>query len=181
MGPGPAKQVREASAGMVPDVQLAGIVAHHHGVAQEPMRRDGAPERAFGGDAHGIRRHLEAGEAECSQMGREGRLIGELPDGMVGQQRQRRARQRALPHVGQRRVVDDVVRMSGAQALQEVEPALRPRGPEPGEVVVADLRAEPVAAPVARPGIVDRDPAGGLEARPQHVARLVVKQVLAVD
>ena len=71
--------------------------------------------------------------------------------------------------------------MAGAQQLEEVQPALRARGAEPGEVVVADLGADAVPALVAGAGVVDADPGRGLQPGPQHVARLVKEGLLVVD
>ena len=59
--------------------------------------------------------------------------------------------------------------MSGAQQVEEVQPALARARAEPGEIVVADLRAKAVAPRVSRAGIVDADPGGALQPRPQHV------------
>lgn len=50
------------------DVELAGVVADDHGIGQEAVRRDAAPQRALGGDAHGIGGHLESGDAEVLEM-----------------------------------------------------------------------------------------------------------------
>ena len=86
-----------------------------------------------------------------------------------------------LAHIGERLGVDHVVAMAGAQQVEEIEPALRAGGAEPGEAVVADLRAEAVRRLVARAGVVDRDPGRRLKAGAQHVARLVEEAVLAAD
>ena len=78
----------------------------------------------------------------------------------------------ALTHIGQRRLIDDVVCVSGAQQIEKVQPALaRPRA-EPGEVTVTDLSAEPVLAGVTCAGVIHRDPGCRLEANPQEVAGL---------
>ena len=58
-----------------------------------------------------------------------------------------------LMHVGECRIVDDVVSVSGAQQVEEVQPALAASSGEPGEVVVADLRADTVGAAMARAGV----------------------------
>ena len=110
-----------------------------------------------------------------------GRVIGEARLPLGRQAADHRPGERAAAHVGQRRVVDHVVGVAGAQQVEEVEPALgRPRA-EPGEVVVADLRAEAVAASVACAGVVHRDPGSGLQPRPQHVTAFDQKTVLAID
>ena len=84
-------------------------------------------------------------------------------------------------HIVQRRFVDDVVGVSGAQQIEEVQPALARPGAEPGEVVIADLRAEAVLACVARAGVVHRDPGRRLQARPQHVTVLGEEPILSGD
>ena len=84
-------------------------------------------------------------------------------------------------HIVQCGFVDDVVGVSGAQQIEEVQPALaRPRA-EPGEVVVADLRAEAILAGMARTGIVDRDPGRRLQASPQHLTAFSQEAVLTID
>jgi len=63
-------------------------------------------------------------------------------------------------------------RAAGAQQVEEVGAALRSGGGEEREVVVADLGAEAVFAPVAGSGIVNRNPVGMGQSGPQHVAGL---------
>jgi hypothetical protein len=57
----------------------------------------------------------------------------------------------------------------GTQQIEEVRPALARLGREPGEVVIADRRAEAVLARMTLAGIGDRDPGCRLQACPQHV------------
>jgi hypothetical protein len=71
--------------------------------------------------------------------------------------------------------------VSGPQQLKEVQPALAGRAAEPGEVVVADLRAAAILCPVPRPSVVDRDPARVLQSGPQHVLALVEERLLISD
>ena len=91
-------------------------------------------------------------------MALPGRLIGKLPLLVRGQLPDHRSGQGVLTHVVQRRVVDHVVGVAGAQQVEEVQPALAAGRAEPGEVVVADLRADGVGAAMARAGVVHRDP-----------------------
>ena len=77
-------------------------------------------------------------------------MIGELPLRVRLQQLDHRPCQGMLAHVLQRRRVDDVVGVAGLQQLEEVQPALAARRAEPGEAVVAELRADAVDAAVAR-------------------------------
>ncbi len=62
--------------------------------------------------------------------------------------------------------------MTGPQQFEEVPPAFGQGGGEPGEAVVADLGADPVASPVAGAGVVDTDPGRALEAGAQDRPRL---------
>ena len=102
---------------------------------------------------------LQGGDAEPLQMSVPGRAIGEDAILMFAQAGDDGAGERAGAHIGHGFVIDDVVAMPGAQQFEEVETPLRTGGPEPGEVRVADLGAEAVLGLVARPGVVDRDPA----------------------
>jgi len=84
-------------------------------------------------------------------------------------------------HIGQGFFIDDVIAMSGAQQFEEVQTAFWTRGPEPGELSVADLGAEAVLGFVARPGVVGRDPRRVRQAGPQHGAGFVLETLLAGD
>ena len=57
--------------------ELPGIIAQHHGIAQEVVRVDAAPDRSLGGDLHRIGRRGQCGEAEPVKLCRPGGLIGE--------------------------------------------------------------------------------------------------------
>src|SRR5271169_3361728 len=81
--------------------------------------------------------------------------------------------QRAFAHVGQRLGVNDVIVVACAQQREEVEAALGAGGAEPGEMRVADLRAEAIRSFVASAGVVHRDPGSTEEPGPQHIAGLV--------
>ena len=59
------------------DIELAGVVADDHGVGEQAMRLDAAPQSAFGGNQHGIGMDLEGGDAEPLQMSVPRRAIGE--------------------------------------------------------------------------------------------------------
>ncbi len=52
--------------------------------------------------------------------------------------------QLVLAHVNKRCVVDHVVIAPGSQQFEKVQPALRPRGCEEGEAIIADMRAKTV-------------------------------------
>src|SRR5215204_3028317 len=110
-----------------------------------------------------------------------GRMVGEAARRVACQERDYRPGQGAFAHVGQRLGIDDVVGMPGAQQLEEVQPALAGGGAEPGEMVIADLRAAAVRRPVPRPGVVDRDPGRTRQPGPQHVTALVEEALLIPD
>ena len=43
--------------GVAPDLELAGIVAHDHGVGEQAVGLDAAPQGAFGGQPDRVRGH----------------------------------------------------------------------------------------------------------------------------
>jgi hypothetical protein len=65
--------------------------------------------------------------------------------------------------------------------IKEVQPALARPCAKPGEVVIADLRAEAIPPGVTRAGIIDRDPGCVVQARPQHITALGEEAVLPGD
>jgi hypothetical protein len=135
----------------------------------------------FGGDARGIGRDVEVADTEARKMRVPGRGVGEGADRMGGEARHERSGEAMLGHIDQGRVVDDIIGMAGAQAVQKVQAAFRLRRLERGEEVIADLGADAVAALVARAGVIDADPVRRRQPRAQHVARLVEKIILAGD
>ncbi len=172
LGMDPAQAVRA-------DVELPGVVTDDDGVGQEAMRLDAAPQGALGGDHDRIGVDLESRDAESVEMRGPGDLGGEDPLGMFGQAGDHRPGQGALSHVGQRRGIDDIIAVAGAQQLEKVVAVLRIRGAEPSEVFIADLRAEAIRGLVASAGVVHRDPGGAGKPGAQHVAGLVKETVLA--
>ena len=114
-------------------------------------------------------------------MLRPGLLIGKLPSLVRGQSLDQRSGQGMLTHIVQGRVVDHIVGVAGTQQVEEVQPALAARRAEPGEAVVADLRADGIDTTMARTGVVHRDPVGRFQASAQHLAGLRQKVVLSVD
>ena len=145
------------------------------------MRLDGTPERTLGGQAHRVRRDAQRRDAQPLEMRSPGRLVREDALRVAFQEGDHRASQSVLAHVGQRLGVDHVVAMPGPQQFEEVQPALADRAAEPGEVVIADLRADAIHRLVPRPGVVDRDPARALQPGPQHLLALVKERLLLPD
>ena len=86
-----------------------------------------------------------------------------------------------LAHVVQRRLVNHVIGEAGAQQLEEVHSAFATGGAEPGEAVVADLRADGVGTAVARAGVVHRDPICRFQPCPQHLPVLNEEIILPMD
>src|SRR5271169_4573466 len=63
----------------------------------------------------------------------------------------------------------------------EFQPDWNYSSAEPGEMRVADLRAEAIRSFVASAGVVHRDPGSTEEPGPQHIAGLIAEAVLAID
>ena len=110
-----------------------------------------------------------------------GLLIRKVAVRMLGQASHHMRSQGAFAHVGERLGIDDVIVVAGAQQFQEIEAALGGGGAEPGEMRVADLRAEAIGGFVARAGVVDRDPCGTRKPGTQHLARLGEETALTLD
>ena len=91
-------------------------------------------------------------------MRRPGLPVGEAALGMRGQPVDDGAGQILPAHVGYRRLVDHVVGVAGAQAVEEVGARLRQAGAEGGEPAVADLCGDTVAPGMEGAGVVDADP-----------------------
>ena len=125
--------------------------------------------------------NIERGDAERLQMRRPRVSIGEALGRVGCEHADHGTRQIALAHVGEARLVDEMRRVAGVEQVQEVQPALRARGDERRELVIADLRGDEVLGLVPCAGVVDRNPRCGFEARAQHLARLVEEGILAFD
>jgi len=151
------------------DVELPGVVAQNHGVAQEFVRLNAAPQRRFGGDPHWVRRDLQRGEAEPLEKCHPRGLIGEPRLWARRQKRDGGGRETMLAHIGIRRVIEHVIGMPGAEQVEEIQPALRGPRAEPGEPLVADLCAKPVLPGMACTGIVDADPGRCFQPRAQDI------------
>ena len=166
---------------MIEDVELVGVVAEDHGHGEEAMRQDRAQKSAFGSDTRGIGVGFEFAHAEPTQMRAPSLSVGEAALA-VGREPSRQGRWHVLlTHIGERLVVDDIIREPGAQAFEEVHAALRIGRPEPGEAVVADLRADRVAPLVARPGIIDADPGCVRKSGAQDIARFLDEGLVIGD
>src|SRR5271165_294582 len=107
------------------DVELPGIVAQDHRVAEELVRLNAAPQGALGGDPHGVGRDIQRGEAEPVEMRQPRGLIGEAGLRLRRQAGDQRRGQCMLSHVAVGRVVEHVIGMAGAQQIEEAQPALR--------------------------------------------------------
>ena len=107
------------------DVELPGVIAQHHGVAQEFVRLNAAPQCALGGDLHRIGRDVQRGEAEPVEMRQPCLLISEACLRFGHQAGDQRRRQSMLSHIAVGCVVEHVIGMAGAQQIEEVQPAFR--------------------------------------------------------
>ena len=171
LGVDPAQRVRA-------DVELAGVVADDDGILEQAMGDHAAPQRAFGGDLQRIGMHPEPGDAEALEMGHPRLLVFEALAFVPSEPGDHQPREAPAAHVSQRLVVDHVVGGASPQKRQEVQPALRAGGGEPGKISVADVRAGAVHALVAGAGVIDRDPRRALEPALKHTGRLGRKSSL---
>ena len=148
---------------------------------QELVVPDGTPERTFGGDPDRVGMDLEHADAKPLQMRLAGRMIGELFRRGVGKSGYHGTGERAPAHVGERRVVDDVVGVPGAQQVEKVQPALALPRAKLGEIVIADMGAEPVPPGMPCAGVVHRHPGRCRKSRPQDLAALRKETLLSLD
>ena len=166
---------------MLADSELSSVVTDNHHITQQSVRLDAAPQRPFGGDADRVGRDLQPADAEAIKVRLPSSPVGEPCLPMCRQLVDDRPGQGTPTHILQCGLIDDVVCVPGAQQIEEVQPALACPRAEPGEIVVADLRAEPVLAGVAGAGVIHRDPGRRPKASPQHVAGLPQEPVLPSD
>src|ERR1700680_2702862 len=115
------------------------------------MGLDAAPQGSLGGDADWIRRDPERGDAEPVEMLTPGDRVREMLVRMLGQSCDDRAGQAPSAHVAEGFGIDHVVGMAGPQQVEEIEPALRSSGAEPGEMLIANLRADAIGGFVGGP------------------------------
>src|SRR5262249_31661016 len=102
------------------DRKLADIVADDHRVTQKLMGQNAAPQRAFGGDPHWVGCHGQRGDAKALEMCLPGLGIDQLLVGVFRQTDDDGPGQRALAHVTQRCIIDDVIGVPGAQQVEKV-------------------------------------------------------------
>jgi len=153
---------------VAPEPELASPIRDNHGVAQQILLAQAAPQGRLSGDIDRIWRDGEFVEAQRLQMGAPRGFVGKTPGWMIGQLGNLRRRHIHRVHFGQRRVVDDVIGAPCLQRQYEGAAGLRLRGPEDREPIVAGLRHERVLARMAPRRVVDADPARGIEAGAQH-------------
>ncbi len=60
-------QIMNPAQAVLTDVELTGVIADDHGVGEEAVRLDAAPQRPLGGDHHGIR--IEGHEVGAAGVG----------------------------------------------------------------------------------------------------------------
>src|SRR5215472_4556869 len=167
--------------GMAPDIELPGVVTDDDSIVQKTMRLDGAEQGSLGGDAHRIGCDGKRGDAEPLKMRHPGLGIGKVPLRLGGEMVDDGSRQGTLAHIGESLLVENVVAVAGAQEFEKVEPAFGAGGAEPGEVVVPDLGADGIGAPVAGARVIDSNEAGRLQSSPQDITSLGEKNLLLID
>src|SRR5215207_4116221 len=75
----------------------------------------------------------------------------------------------------------ETITVSGRRQFEEVEPAFGRARAEPGEMIIADLGADLVCAPVTGASVIHADPGRTGQAGAQHGAGLINKPVLPSD
>src|SRR5215472_10300663 len=145
------------------------------------MRLNAAPERALSGDLHRVWGDPQSADAKAIEMRLPGGLIDKPRLSMGRQLTDDRPGERPAAHIVDGGLVDHIIGVPGTQQVKEVQPALAASCAEPGEAVVADLRAEAVVPGVPRTGVVNGDPCRPLQAGTQHIAALGEKAVLSID
>ena len=148
--------------------ELAGPVGHHDGLAQKALLANGAPKRRLACDPHRIGRDSEIGETEGAQMAHPVGFAVENARGMAGELVDERLGEVVIPHVGQRRLVDDVISRPAAQALKKRLARFALPSAKDGEIVRADLGGHAGLAAMAGAGVVDCDIGRAFEAGVQH-------------
>jgi len=100
---------------VAPEPELASPIRDDHGVAQQILLAQAAPQRRLSGDVDWVWRDAELVEVQRLQMGAPRGFVGKTASWMVGQLGNLRRRHIHRMHLGQRRVVDDVI---GTSCLQ---------------------------------------------------------------
>ena len=157
----------ESSADRPADVELAGGVADDHGIGQEAVRRDAAPQRALGGDAHGIGGDLESGDTELLKMGLPRRRVGKGAIGMRRQPGDHRPGQRPAAHVGHRHGRPAEIRGSCGGSSTVVPNQVKWSLPICVQTPLTPLCRAPVSSTVTQAAVA--------QAGAQHIASLVDK------
>ena len=111
---------------------------------------------------------FELGNAEVCQMRHPGLPVSKDAGFVSGKLFDEHFWQTVIAHVIERRVIDLVALVAGAQKLQKVQPALGGGRRKPCETVIADVGAIAIARLMPGAGVVHRDPLGGLEPRAQN-------------
>ena len=101
------------------DVELSGVVAENHGLAQEFVRVDAAPRRALGDDPLRLRREAQRGQPEPVEMRLPGPMVVKSCR-RLGLQTGDRCRRKALvPHRVVGGVVQHIVGVADNQQVEE--------------------------------------------------------------
>lgn len=98
--------------------ELSSVVADDGGRAQKTVRLDTAPQGAFGGDLHWVMTARDRADGEPGEMVLPSQAIGEPALGMVGEPGEQRPGEMLRAHVIERRSVDYVILMAGAQQFE---------------------------------------------------------------
>ena len=143
-----------------PDGELPRIVNQQDGITQETVGMNAAPQSPLGSNPPDVLNNRQArlcrrGDANPAQVGLPRGLIGEmrLPAPPNGDQE---TGQPTVAQIRERRLVQHIIWISGAEQIEEVQSALRSAGAEPGNESLP-IGAKPVLAGVPGASIVHRN------------------------
>ena len=130
--------------------KLTDIIADDDGLAQEAVGMNAAPQCTLCRDLHRVWSDAHSTDAEAVEMRLPSELIGKVCPRLRRQLADHSSGESTATHVAQGRIIDHVVRVSGAQEIEEVQSALAGPRAEPGEAVFTDLCAKASLSGMAR-------------------------------
>ena len=110
--------------GMIANPELACAIGDDDHAIEQAQRRDPAPQGSLAGDPHRVGTDFKFGKPKLFKMRHPGIPAGKEAGLTSGQLLDEHGRQAAVAHVIERRVIDLVAFVAGAQQFQKVQPAL---------------------------------------------------------
>ncbi|WP_261330486.1 hypothetical protein [Rhizobium leguminosarum] len=157
------------------DAELSGIVGHDHRIADQTMMADGAPDAGLGKRADYFL--VEDVDTIGGQILEKRNLIGKAPRFTCLQMRQKGGVHLTVFQKGEGGIVENIILIVAAQQGQKVQPRLRQRRAEGGEMFASDLCRMEIAIGMTGASVVDRDKGSRDQACMQHGGVLGMKAV----